>query len=138
MIRAGKTPRGGRNPELWPGNFKLGMWVWLLQRVTGLALVFYLFMHIWVISYSAAVNGKIAFDSTLQTLQSPFFIALDLLLVATVLFHALNGIRILLFDFGIGIRSQKTIFWGLMVFWALALIGSIVAVFPFLMGKPLV
>ena len=116
MIRTGKAPRGGRSPELWPGNYKLGMWGWLLQRLTGLGLVFYLFMHIWVISYSAVVNGKLAFDSMLQTLQSPFFIAIDLVLVATVFFHGLNGIRILLFDLGIGIRSQKTIFLALMVF----------------------
>lgn len=90
----------------------IGMWAFVLHRITGIGLIFYLLMHILVISSS--VSGPASFDKLLKTLTSPPFLALDLLLLAAVLFHAFNGVRILLFDTGIGIRQQKAIFWSLM------------------------
>lgn len=90
----------------------IGMWAFVLHRITGIGLIFYLLMHIMVISSS--VSGRESFDKLLKTLTSPFFLALDLLLLAVVLFHSFNGARILLFDTGIGIRQQKSIFFALM------------------------
>ena len=90
----------------------LGMWAYWLHRLTGLALVAYLLLHIMVIS--SATGGAQSFDPLLATLQSPLFVLLDLGLLALVLIHGLNGIRIFLFDLGIGIASQKQLFTGLM------------------------
>ena len=36
---------------LWKG---LGMWAWVLFRISGLILVAYLFVHVWVISQGRA------------------------------------------------------------------------------------
>ena len=36
---------------LWKG---LGMWAWILFRISGLVLAVYLFVHIWVISRGAS------------------------------------------------------------------------------------
>jgi succinate dehydrogenase / fumarate reductase cytochrome b subunit len=88
---------------------RAGWWAWLLQRVTGLALVGYLFLHIAVISTGQA--GADAFDDVLKVLQTPVFVALDLLLLAAVLYHGLNGLRVVLLDLGIGIRRQAALFW---------------------------
>ena len=88
------------------------MWAFILHRITGLALIFYLLMHIVVISTS--VKGPQAFNQLLAILTTPFFVVLDLGLLAAILFHGLNGVRIVLFDTGVGIRSQKAIFWVLM------------------------
>lgn len=102
--------------SLHPGNFqdrysgtRSGWWAWFLQRLTGVALVGYLFLHIAVISTARA--GADTFDTVLIFLQKPFFVVLDLLLIATVLYHALNGVRVLLFDAGIAIRQQALLFW---------------------------
>jgi len=43
------------------------------------------------------------------------------MLVAAVLYHALNGVRILLMDVGVGIRQHKAVFWACMLVAALAL-----------------
>ena len=43
------------------------------------------------------------------------------MLVSAVLYHALNGVRIVLMDLGIGIRQHKIVFWVCMVVAALAL-----------------
>ena len=39
---------------------------------------------------------------------------LDLALVVAVLYHALNGVRIILMDFGVGIHRHKIMFWSAM------------------------
>ncbi len=97
--------------DIWPLKIKAGMWAWLLHRITGLAIVFYLFMHIIVIS--TVIWGR--FDATMAFLKSPVFVAGELLLIAAGLFHGLNGIRIILFDLGLGIKSQKGMFAGVLV-----------------------
>ena len=43
------------------------------------------------------------------------------MLVAAVLYHALNGVRIILMDLGVGVQRHKAIFWVCMLVAALAL-----------------
>lgn len=92
-------------------RFKTGMLAWALFRLTGLALVFYLAMHILVIS-NLHDAGK--FDSTMAFLGSWQFRFLEIGLFAVVLYHALNGIRILIIDFFHGSLFQSKLFWILM------------------------
>jgi succinate dehydrogenase / fumarate reductase cytochrome b subunit len=98
------------NAEVWrPGT--VGMTAWYLQRITGLGLVGYLVLHIFLIG-SSLLRGKEAFDRMLGLLMgSKLFLVLDLALLAAVLIHGLNGIRLILFDLGVGIVNQKKIFW---------------------------
>jgi succinate dehydrogenase / fumarate reductase cytochrome b subunit len=98
------------NAEVWkPGS--VGMIAWYLQRITGVALVGYLLLHIFLIG-SSLLRGRAAFDSMLSLLMgSKLFLILDLALLAAVLIHGLNGIRLILFDVGVGILNQKKIFW---------------------------
>ncbi|MGE5619670.1 MAG: succinate dehydrogenase, cytochrome b556 subunit [Sphingomonadaceae bacterium] len=132
MIQSERTKARNLNVPIWPGNFRTGMWAYVLHRITGVVLVAYLLMHIMVIS-SAMVAGKSAFDALLGILQTPFWVVMDLGLVAVVLFHALNGVRLILFDLGVGVRSQKGLFW--LVFLAsfagfvLSLIASLPLIF---------
>lgn len=92
---------------LWKGA---GMWAWLFHRVSGVVLALYLIAHIWVIS-TAAAAGADDFDAMFETLESPLFIVLDLALLAAVVYHAFNGIRVILFDLGVAIRQQKALWW---------------------------
>ncbi|OGC06355.1 succinate dehydrogenase, cytochrome b556 subunit [Candidatus Falkowbacteria bacterium RIFCSPLOWO2_12_FULL_45_13] len=111
----------------------VGMWAFLLHRLTGLALIFYLLMHIMVISTS--LRGPHAFNQLLAVLTSQPFIIADLGLLAAVLFHGLNGIRILFFDLGVGIRIQKIIFWAVIAAAALIWGVTLYLTLPFIMGK---
>ena len=92
---------------LWKAT---GMWAWLLFRISGLLLVFYLGAHIIVIS-----TGQWgAFNDWMEAFDTPVLILLDLALVVAVLYHALNGVRIILMDLGIGVHRHKVMFWSAM------------------------
>jgi succinate dehydrogenase / fumarate reductase cytochrome b subunit len=91
-----------------------GMWAWLFFRISGLVLVLYLFAHIVIISMGQfGVDGE-TLNSVMTTFEHPVAILLDLLLVVAVLYHALNGVRIVLMDFGVGIKRHKVVFWSFM------------------------
>lgn len=136
MIRTAKTRERSLNTPLWPANYRTGMWAWTFHRISGLALSGYLIVHIIVISSSARGPGEVNFNSLLATLTQPFFLVLDLLLWAAVLYHTLNGIRILLFDAGIGVRRQRETFWGFLAVAVLAWVAGVVLILPFIMGQP--
>ena len=122
---------GGLSRDRYSGT-NAGWWAWFLQRVTGVALVGYLFLHIGVISTAQAGAGT--FDDVLSVLQTPVFVALDLLLLAAVLYHGLNGVRVVFLDLGIGIRRQAALFWACL---ALTLVTTGAAAyfsFPLIVG----
>ena len=87
----------------------VGMLAWLLHRLSGLALSAYLLLHIY--DLRAAQRGAQAFDEALAVFQTPFWKVMDLLLLAAVLYHGLNGLRLLAFDAGWGLRNQRQLFW---------------------------
>jgi succinate dehydrogenase / fumarate reductase, cytochrome b subunit len=92
----------------------LGMWAWILFRVSGLVLLAYLFVHVWVIS-QGRLGGEVELDDLLKSFDTPFLVFLDLMLVAALMYHALNGVRVVLMDLGVGIRRHKAVFWVCMV-----------------------
>jgi succinate dehydrogenase / fumarate reductase cytochrome b subunit len=83
------------------------MWAWLLFRISGLILVFYLGAHIIIIS----LGQWGSLDRVMKLFDTPVMVLLDLALVVAVLYHALNGVRVILMDFGVGINRHKVIFW---------------------------
>jgi succinate dehydrogenase / fumarate reductase cytochrome b subunit len=92
---------------LWKAT---GMWAWLFFRISGLILVFYLGAHIIVIS-----TGQFdKLDALMKSFDNPVLVLADLALVVAVLYHAFNGLRIILMDFGIGIKRHKVVFWSAM------------------------
>jgi succinate dehydrogenase / fumarate reductase cytochrome b subunit len=128
-MTARETPRGLHpNSPLNPLNYKVGMWGYLLHRISGLILVAYLLVHIAVIG---SVNaGPQAFDNIMFTLQSPLFLVLDTALAAAVVFHMLNGIRLILFDLGIGIRQQVPLFYAVFGLSAATIVATAILLAP--------
>ena len=104
----------GRNSEWWPTNMKTGMWAWIGHRLTGVILVVYIFMHLSFITTASLGDGEKNFDALMAITSQPLFVALDFLLVFVVIYHAMNGLRVVLFDVGVGIRRQKLVFWIMM------------------------
>jgi succinate dehydrogenase / fumarate reductase, cytochrome b subunit len=90
------------------------MWAWLLFRISGLVLVFYLGAHILVISTSQWSEAGKTLNDLMKTFDNPLMVLLDLALVVAVLYHALNGVRIILMDLGIGVQRHKVMFWSAM------------------------
>ena len=114
---------------LWKGT---GMWAWMLFRISGLVLVFYLFVHLWVISQGRV--GAESLNNLFEFFDRPLLVFLDLMLVAAVLYHALNGVRIILMDLGVGIRQHKAVFWVCMLVAAIALCVFAVRASSFILG----
>jgi succinate dehydrogenase / fumarate reductase cytochrome b subunit len=92
---------------------KVGSWAFALNRLTGLGLALYLFIHLGVLSL--LLQGESAWDQFLSIIKSPLFLALDVVLLFGLLFHGLNGIRVALVGMGIGVQGQRTLFWTLMI-----------------------
>jgi len=87
-----------------------GGWAFVLHRLTGLVLVFYLFLHFYFLSNLA--RGPEAYASMLAAMKSPWVTALEAGLVGAASFHGLNGLRLVLMGFNIGVRRHKAMFWG--------------------------
>ncbi len=75
---------------------KLGQWSWVLHRIAGLGTVLFLFLH--VIDTSWSVFYPELYKEAIAQYQSPLFTVGEFALVACVIYHALNGLRIALFD----------------------------------------
>ena len=91
------------------------------------------FVHLWVIS-QGRVGGPEQLDSCFEIFDKPLLVFLDLMLVAAVLYHALNGVRIILMDLGLGIRQHKAVFWVCMALAAAALAVFAVKASGFILG----
>ena len=99
-----------------------GFFSFALRRFTGVALVLYLFMHMWVIG---SVNrGPAAFDARLELVQSPIFKFLEILLLAAVVYHAIDGIRLLIVHYFHVAEYRKSLFYAVMVVSALLIIAG--------------
>ena len=71
---------------------QLGMWAWLWQRISALAIIVFLGLHLTL---------------TYRPL-------LQFLLLLAVVFHATLGLRVILLDFGVvHVRYQKALIGGL-------------------------
>jgi len=107
-------------------NF-VGSWAWILHRLSGLALIFYITLHIWVIN--TLTQGPEKFETIMTFLNSPLFKYLEVGLWGIILFHAFNGVRIIIVDFFKGSFAQKKVFFILIliafIMWA---IGSFIII----------
>ena len=93
-----------------PNYYKfLGSWAWILHRLSGLALIFYLCLHIWIIN--TLTLGAKQFNQVMTFLNSPLFKYLEVGLWGVILFHAFNGVRILIVDFFKGSLVHKQLFY---------------------------
>ena len=75
----------------------LGQWSWVLHRISGLGVVFFLTLH--VIDTSWAVFYPELYVRAIAAYQTPLFTLGEFGLVACVVYHALNGLRITLIDY---------------------------------------
>jgi succinate dehydrogenase / fumarate reductase, cytochrome b subunit len=85
-----------------------GSWAWIYHRVTGIALIGYLFLHIY--SLSTLTQGREVFEKKMQSFLSAPFLAMEWFLFIIVLFHSLNGVRIVLVDWADGAKYHKSLY----------------------------
>lgn len=98
----------------------IGSWAFALNRITAIGLTVYLFLHLGVLSL--LTQGPGAYDKFLELTENPFIKLGEWLVVAAGILHGLNGIRIVLTSFGVGVTRQKQLFVGLMALAALIIL----------------
>ena len=99
-----------------------GMWSWVLHRITGVAIFFFLLVH--VLDSSLVRISPEAYNSVINEYKTPILGLGELALVAAIGFHALNGLRIILIDFWAwGTRHQRLMFWIVIALWIVLLAG---------------
>ena len=129
--RAGRpTQHPLRGAAGWARGRHLGSVAFLTNRVTGLLLIAYLYLHLGVLYLLTEGSGSWA--SVLNLFKNDWFLALESLLILFILVHGLNGLRLALVGTGVGARHQRAWFtavaWvsvGLYVVVVLAMFGVI-------------
>ena len=95
-----------------------GMWSWVAHRITGVLTFFFLFAH--VLDTALVRVSPEAYNAIIETYKNPLVNLLEVGLVAAVLYHALNGVRIMLVDFwSKGPRYQRQMLWVVIGAWVL-------------------
>ena len=91
-----------------------GMWSWVAHRITGVLTFFFLFAH--VLDTALVRVSPEAYNSIMETYKNPVVGLGEAGLVAAVIFHALNGLRVVAVDFWAkGPRYQRQMFWAVVI-----------------------
>ncbi|MCK0093354.1 succinate dehydrogenase, cytochrome b556 subunit [Rhodococcus sp. HNM0563] len=116
----------GRTRSLYRGD--PGMWSWVLHRITGVATFFFLFVHV-LDTALVRVNPE-TYDAVIETYKNPIVGLMELGLVAMVLYHALNGLRVMLIDFwSKGPKYQRVMLWTILAIWFVVMIPATIRIF---------
>ena len=95
-----------------------GVWAWIWQRISAVLLVFFLGTHIFVLHFVPA-NMVINFAGVAVRFQSALYMVIDTGLLAFSLYHGLNGVRNVVFDFVTAAGTRRVINW---LLWIVGLI----------------
>ncbi|MFL5759519.1 MAG: succinate dehydrogenase, cytochrome b556 subunit [Thermomicrobiales bacterium] len=107
-------------PPIYAGD--TGQYAWALHRATGLGVLFFLLVHILDIMLIGL--GREVYDKSVDFYGNAFLLPMEIALVGALIYHSLNGVRIILIDFwAMGTRQQRQLFWA-------ALIGALALTIP--------
>ena len=110
-----------------------GQWSWVVHRITGVAIFFFLLVH--VLDTSLVRVSPEAYNVVIESYKNPIMGLGELGLVAAIVFHAFNGLRVVLIDFWKkGPKYQRQMLWGVVALWAVTVIGFSIRHLPNVLG----
>lgn len=111
-----KTPRG----TLYRGHE--GMWSWVFHRITGVGIFFFLLVH--VLDTSLIRVAPNAYDAVIGEYKTPLLGLGEAVLVAAVVYHAYNGLRIILVDFSRkAAHYERQLWWCVLGLFIVTMLG---------------
>ena len=117
------APAPVRKRSLYRGD--PGMWSWVLHRITGVSIFFFLFVH--VLDTAVIRVNESTYTEIIETYKTPIIGLMEIGLVFCVLYHALNGLRVILVDFwGKGAKYQRQMLWTVLTVFAIVFIAAAV------------
>ncbi len=110
-----------------------GQWAFFLHRIAGVAILLFLLLH--VLDISVVMWGPKAFNSLLGFYHQTLFRLGLLVVILLGLYHAFNGLRIILMDFtSWGVHFQRELWY---MVWVLLLgfyIPALIKILPEIFG----
>lgn len=92
---------------------KVGMWSWVLHRISGVGIFFFLLVH--VLDTALVRVSPEAYNVVIESYKTPIVGIAEIGLVGAILFHGLNGLRVIAVDFwSKGIKYQAVMFWAVL------------------------
>ena len=99
-----------------------GMWSWVLHRITGVAIFFFLLVHI--LDTALVRVSPEAYNAVIGAYQTPIMGLGEVALVGAIVFHAFNGLRIILVDFwSWATRHQRVLFYVVIALWVVTMLA---------------
>ncbi|MBA7481560.1 hypothetical protein ES707_17034 [subsurface metagenome] len=89
----------GAGGWVWAGNYKLERYLYIFHRVTGLGMLFFVIFHLIETTFFR-IQGQGVWEATMALLQNPWFEVGIYLVAVAFVYHALNGLRLILQEFG--------------------------------------
>ena len=84
---------------LWAGNYKAERYLYILHRITGLGILLFFLFHLTVTTVFR-IQGQEVWQAAMAILHNPWFKIGEYLVVAAFVYHALNGLRLILQELG--------------------------------------
>ena len=136
------TLESGRGFGEWFRSLNIERVLAAIHKITGIYMVLWLFPRPWIVIASGHWSSLLAFDTT------PLGEFLAALFVASFLFHGLNGLRILLIEYGIisgwpvrhpikplpALRASRFHKVALLLIMAITIVGGIYAIYLIIFG----
>ncbi len=89
----------GATGWLWAGNYKIERYLYILHRVTGLGILLFLLLHL-IMTTVFRIQGQDVWEATMRILHNPWFKIGEYLVVIAFVYHALNGLRLIIQELG--------------------------------------
>ena len=125
MLWVLRSYRAG-GPPIYAGD--PGQYAWVLHRATGIGVLFFLLIHI--IDIMLIGLGRDVYDESVEVYGNVFLIPMEIALVGAVIYHTLNGLRIMAIDFtALGYRRERQLFWAVLILTVLLTIPSAIIIF---------
>ena len=122
VVAGGQPVPPPRRGSVYRGD--AGMWSWVAHRITGVLTFFFLFAH--VLDTALVRVSPEAYNQVIETYKNPVVNLLEVGLVAAVLYHALNGIRVMLIDFWAnGAGYQRPMLWIILIIWFVVMVPGV-------------
>ncbi|MFW2513937.1 succinate dehydrogenase, cytochrome b556 subunit [Demequina sp. SO4-13] len=118
-------------PTLYRG--REGMWMWLVHRTTGVAIFFFLLIH--VLDTSLVRVSPEAYNEVIGAYKTPIYGLIEAGLVAAIVLHAFNGLRIIAVDrWTWALRHQRMLVWVVWGIFAVMMAAFLPRHFGFVFG----
>jgi succinate dehydrogenase / fumarate reductase cytochrome b subunit len=90
---------------VYAGKYTFERYLYLAHRLTGMGLIAYMLLHI--LETANRMRGVVAWAGLMGLFALPLFKMIEYALFAAAVFHALNGVRLLMTELGFFLGRPK-------------------------------